>query len=86
MDDGLLDGLFIRMPKNLTELDQLRNSLMARNFDADCMHFIRAESFQILSEPTTWTLDGEWGGDHVNVDVSTEKLVLHLAMPDEMVE
>jgi diacylglycerol kinase family enzyme len=83
LDDGMLDGLFIRLPKNLYEMDRLRNSLMARNFDAECMHFIRAESFDIISEPTTWTLDGEWAGNHTNVTVSTQKLVLNIAMPDE---
>ena len=83
LDDGLLDGLFIRLPKSLHELDRLRNSLMARNFDSECVHFIRAESFEIVCEPTAWTLDGEWGGEHTRVAVSTEKLVLHIAVPDE---
>ena len=83
LDDGLLDGLFIRLPKNLYEMDRLRNSLMARNFDSECMYFIRAEHFEIESEPTAWTLDGEWGGEHTDVQVSTEKLVLHIALPEE---
>lgn len=83
LDDGLLDGLFIRLPKSLHELDRLRSSLMVRNFDSECMHFIRAESFEIESEPTDWTLDGEWGGEHTKVHVSTEKLVLRIALPEE---
>lgn len=83
LDDGLLDGLFIRLPKNLTELDRLRNSLMARNFEAECMHFIREERFEIHSEPIAWSLDGEWGGEHTAVSVSTEKLVLHIALPQQ---
>lgn len=83
LDDGLLDGLFIRLPKNLYEFDRLRNSLMARNFDSECMHFIRAEKFEIESEPTAWTLDGEFGGEHTKVSVSTEKLVLHIALPEQ---
>lgn len=83
LDDGLLDGLFIRLPKNLHELDRLRNSLKARNFDSECMHFIRAERFEIESEPAAWTLDGEWGGEHTKVTVTTEKMVLNIALPEE---
>lgn len=83
LDDGLLDGLFIRLPKNLHELDRLRNSLMARNFDSDCMYFIRADQFEIESEPTAWTLDGEFGGEHTRVSVCVENLALHIALPEQ---
>ena len=83
LDDGLMDGLFIRLPRNLHELDRLRNSLMVRNFDAECMVFIRAERFVIDSEPIAWTLDGEWGGEHTHVEIGTEKLVLHIALPEQ---
>ena len=82
LDDGVLDGLFIRMPKTVHEFDQLRNSLIARNFDANCMHFIRAERFIIDSEPTVWTLDGENGGECTHVDITTENRVLHIALPE----
>ena len=83
LDDGLLDGLFIRLPKNLYEMDRLRNSLMARNFDSECMHFIRASHFEIESEPTAWTLDGEWGGEHTRLEVDVENLALHIALPEQ---
>lgn len=82
LDNGVLDGLFIRMPESVREYEQLRNSLIARNFDADCMCFIRAERFEIESEPTAWTLDGENGGEHTKVDIVTEKQVLHIALPE----
>lgn len=82
LDDGVLDGLFIWMPKTVHEFDQLRNSLIARNFDANCMHFIRADRFTIDSEPAVWTLDGENGGECTHVDINTENRVLHIALPE----
>jgi len=83
LDDGLLDGLFIRLPRNLMEMDRLGNSLRARNFDSECMYFIRAAHFEIESEPIAWTLDGEFGGEHTHVRVSTEELALHIALPEK---
>lgn len=82
LDDGVLDGLFIRKPRNLQEMEQLRNSLIARNFDSDCMYFIRTEQFEIDSEPAVWTLDGENGGEYNHVVISTEKLALRIALPE----
>ena len=82
LDDGVLDGLFIRKPRNKKEMDQLLNSLRCHNFDSSCMHFIRAERFRIESEPAIWTLDGEKGGEYESATVSTEKRVLHIALPE----
>jgi len=51
LDDGVLDGLFIRMPRSVREYEQLQSSLITRNFDAGCMYFIRAERFEISLTP-----------------------------------
>lgn len=83
LDDGLLEGLFIRLPRNLHELDGLRNSLMARSFESECMHFVRAAHFEIESEPTAWTLDGERGGEHTQVEIDVVPRALHIALPEE---
>ncbi len=83
LDDGVLDGLFIRRPKTVAELDQLSNSFLNRNFDANCMYFIRAEKFEIHSDLTAWTLDGENGGEHTDLVISAAKQALHIALPEE---
>ena len=83
LDDGVLDGLFIRTPKNVREFEQLKNSMLARNFDASCMHFVRSDRFEIDSEPTVWTLDGENGGEHTKIEITTAHKALHIALPEE---
>ena len=82
LDDGVLDGLFIRMPKTVHEFEQLRNSLITRNFDANCMHFIRADRFKIHSDPTVWTLDGENGGEYTQIEITTAVKAIHIALPE----
>lgn len=81
LDDGVLDGLFIRKPQNLQEFEQLKNSLLTRNFDSPCITFIRAERFDLTLEPTVWTLDGENGGEWSRATVTTVPRALHIALP-----
>lgn len=81
LDDGLLEGLFIKKPKSVTELEQVTRGLLTRNFDAPCLMFTRAKTFEIDSQKTAWTLDGENGGEHVHVIIKAQKQVLRIALP-----
>lgn len=81
LDDGLLEGLFIIKPQNVMELEPITRGLLTRNFDVPGMSFVRAERFEINSEPTTWTLDGENGGEHEHVIISAKKQKLYIALP-----
>lgn len=81
LDDGILEGLFIRRPRTLLELERLKKGLIDRNFGAPCLYSIRAEKFDIHSEPVAWTLDGESGGEYKDVRISAQKQVLRIALP-----
>ena len=37
LDDGLLEGLFIKNPKNVVDLEQITKGLLTRNFDSSCL-------------------------------------------------
>lgn len=83
MQDGLLDGLFIRTPKNPLELQNINLALLNRRFD-DCEHIIcvKSEKFVIKSEkPIAWTLDGEEGGKTTQVEISTVRGAYEIAVP-----
>ncbi len=83
MHDGLLDGLFIRTPKNPIELQNINMALINRKFD-DCKHIfcIKAPSFTIVSEKEiAWTLDGEDGGKTTSVEVSAQRDAYEIAVP-----
>lgn len=83
LDDGLLEGLFIKKPQNVIELEQIARGLLTRNFDLPSMHFVRAERFEIFSEPAAWTLDGENGGEHEHIVISAQKQILQIALPEK---
>ena len=82
LDDGLLEGLFIKKPQNVIELEQISRGLLTRNFDSPCMSFVKAKRFEIVSEPAAWTLDGENGGEHEQIVISAQKQVLCIAVPE----
>lgn len=82
-DDGLLEGLFIRKPSSLLELEQMKVGLINRDFNAPCIVQMQAPEFQISSSPAVWTLDGENGGEHIHVHISVAERALHIALPRE---
>lgn len=82
LDDGILEGLFIRKPRTLLELEQMKKGLVDRNFNAPGLFSVRSDHFVIHSEPTAWTLDGESGGEHEFVQISAKRQALRIALPE----
>lgn len=82
LDDGILEGIFIKRPKNIIELDNIRKGLMNKKLDADCIVSVRAADFLIKSEKQmAWTLDGENGGVHENVSIRAIPQAIRIALP-----
>ena len=81
LDDGVLDGLFIRKPKDIFDIDEISNALAFRDFDYPCISYVRSKKFEIETDGTAaWTLDGENGGEHTNITVTAEKKALWIAL------
>ena len=81
LDDGLIEGLFIKKPKTLKQWEQVGRGLLKRDFNVPGMVFVRAKKFNIYSEEAAWTLDGENGGKHKHIIVTAEQKALHIARP-----
>ena len=82
MDDGLLDYAFIKTPKNLIELDGIRNTLMLRTFDPEVMISGKAERITVKADrDVKWTLDGELGGQTGEAEISVIKKAVKIAVP-----
>lgn len=63
LDDGLLEGLFIRKPHTPIELEQMKKGLLEHDFTAPCIYRFQSEQFLISGpDEIAWTLDGEDGG------------------------
>lgn len=81
MDDGLLEGLFIRKPSSIMELDLLRSSLLKGNLDNPLVISTHSSGYRITSkEPAAWTLDGEDGGQHSKISIEDHRRILSLLL------
>lgn len=63
MNDGLLEVLLVKKPRNLAELQGAVASLLLNDLSNPCLYSFHASDLRIFSsEEISWTLDGEDGG------------------------
>jgi len=70
LNDGELEVLLIKMPKNLIETQTILGALIYGNIDSDYMYYFQTSKLKMTSEAMEWTLDGEFGGVHSIVNIS----------------
>ncbi|MBR5524544.1 MAG: YegS/Rv2252/BmrU family lipid kinase [Clostridia bacterium] len=71
MQDGLLELLLVRMPRNATELSECVRALAEHRYDTDVITFQSGSEFIITADPTMdWTLDGEWGSGSETIRIA----------------
>ena len=81
MEDGLLDYTFIKTPKNLIELDKIRNTLLLRTFDPDVIISGKTTSLKVETDrPVKWTLDGELGGETATAEITILPRIIKIAV------
>lgn len=70
LDDGLFEVTLIKNPKNPIELNEIIASLINLVDDTDMIYSFKASKVKFTSrEKISWTLDGEYGGDHDELEV-----------------
>jgi YegS/Rv2252/BmrU family lipid kinase len=79
LDDGVFEVTLIKKPKNPIELNNLITALLTRNFNADCMYWFKTSRLSITAaEATAWSLDGEFGGRHLEVTIRNARQALEI--------
>ncbi len=64
LNDGIFEGLFIKMPKSLSDLQSTINALISREMDSEYFYCFKTDRVELSSDSDLpWTLDGEFGGD-----------------------
>lgn len=79
MNDGLLEVVLVRKPRNPIELQGAIAALLRNEFTTlndlgeTCLYTFRTQKLQVFSkEPVPWTLDGEYGGELQSVTISVK--------------
>lgn len=83
LDDGEFEVTLIKKPSNPVELNQIMAALVNRNINTDCMYCFKTNDLRITSEEEiAWTLDGEFGGRHREVNIKNKMQALRIIVPE----
>ncbi len=70
LDDGIFEVTLIKKPKNPMELNEMIASLVNLVDDTDMIYSFKTKYVKFTAkQEIPWTLDGEYGGDHIEVEI-----------------
>ena len=79
MNDGLLELLLVKMPRNPVDLSECIRSLVEQKYDTDAITFISGAEFVVTADPTMeWSLDGEWGSGAETIRIRNRRDAIRL--------
>ena len=82
LNDGLFEVALIKRPTNVMELNQILTDVMNGSFNSSQMYTFKTAYLHIdAEEEIPWTLDGEFGGKHLEVDIRNRKEALEIYVP-----
>ncbi|MDO4490154.1 MAG: YegS/Rv2252/BmrU family lipid kinase [Lachnospiraceae bacterium] len=74
LDDGLLEVTLVHTPKNPKELSEILAALFIGDLESPLVTKFQTEKIRFSSEyPVAWTMDGERGGEHTEVNIFNRK-------------
>ena len=78
-DDGVYEATFIKRPKNPLELQEILSALLIEEIDSNYMYSFKTKKLVIeAEEAVSWTLDGEFGGEHQKVIIENNQKAVEI--------
>lgn len=79
MNDGLFEVTLIKKPRNPLELNEIITSMLNAYDNTDLIDSFKTDSLVLHSdEKISWTLDGEFGGEHEEVRIENKMQALNI--------
>ena len=79
MNDGFFEVTLIVHPKNPLQLQEIMTALVMAEDNTDMIYSFKTRQLTIeTDEEVPWTLDGEFGGNHSNVEIENRHKALNL--------
>lgn len=86
-DDGVFEVTLIKTPKNPIALQEIITSLLIEQVDTKHMYSFKTGHITFESiEEISWTLDGEYGGQHDFVEIENLYRRLEIMVPEKIVK
>ena len=87
LDDGLFEVTLIRKPSNPLDINNIIRALVDKRVNSEHIYTFTTEKLKVESEePVAWTLDGEFGGEHLTVEIESWHQALEIRVPKEAEE
>ena len=88
IDDGMAEIVLLKKPEKLVDATSLINSYLAGELaGSDGVFWARAKKLRITtSEPLPWTLDGEFGGEHTEVECTNIMHAVNIFAPEHPIK
>ena len=84
LDDGLFEVTLIRKPSNPLDINNIIRALVDKRVKSEHIYTFTTEKLKVESEePVAWTLDGEFGGEHLAVEIESWHQALEIRVPKE---
>ena len=84
LDDGLFEVTLIRKPSNPLDLNNIIVALVDKRVKSEHIHTFKTSRLIVESEePLSWTLDGEFGGEHCKAVIENRQKVPDIRVPEE---
>ena len=84
LDDGLFEVTLIRKPSNPLDLNNIIMALVDKRVKSEYIYTFKTPRLTVESEePVPWTVDGEFGGEHMKAVIENKQKVLHIRIPNE---
>ncbi len=83
LDDGLFEVTLIRKPSNPLDINNIILALVDKRVKSEHICTYAAKSVRVESkEPVAWTLDGEFGGEHLAAQIENCHKALKIRIPE----
>lgn len=82
LDDGKSEVVLVKNIRNLSDFNKVAAHLLRREFQNDS--FIWRQTGEVrfcFDSPVSWTLDGEYGGTHQEVQIKIHRKALKILVP-----
>lgn len=84
LSDGKFEVTLVKRPRSLEDLNQIVSALTMQDIDAAQMYCFKTSSLRFeCEEEVAWTLDGEFGGRHTEVDLKNLNRAMRIAVHRE---
>ena len=82
LDDGVFEVTLIKNPRNPIELNEILACLTSLIDDSDLIYSFKTNEIKFTSkEPVSWTLDGEFGGEHTELTIKNLQKRIEIIAP-----